>query len=70
MSINTLVPLRRSPDQAVVAGVLAGFARKTGWDLTVLRVAFVALTVLTAFHGAIVYGLFWLFMPIRQPGDL
>ena len=57
-------PLQRSRDDRVIAGVLGGIARRYGWDPTLLRVAYVLLSILSAaFPGILVYLILWLLMP-------
>lgn len=55
--------LVRPPDR-MIAGVVSGIAHYFGWPTTRTRVAFVALSVLSAgFPGIVVYLLLWLVMP-------
>lgn len=57
-------PLHRSMSNAMLAGVCSGLARWLGWDVTLVRVLYVAAAVLSAaFPGAIVYLVLWLVMP-------
>jgi len=56
-------PLRRRPDQALGGGVAAAVAARTGLELSVVRLAFVALTPLTGGFVTAVYLLAWLIMP-------
>ncbi|CAN5157963.1 PspC domain-containing protein [soil metagenome] len=59
--------LRRSRTESVIAGVLGGIARYFGWDLTVVRVAYVIGSVLSAaFPGTIVYIILWIIMPLEE----
>ena len=39
----------------MIAGVCAGFAEYFGWEVSVTRIAYTALTVFTAFSGLIIY---------------
>lgn len=56
--------LERSRHDRMIAGVLGGFARRLGWNSTLLRVVFVLVSVLSAaFPGIIVYAIAWLLMP-------
>ncbi len=52
----------------MLAGVCAGFADFLGWDVTLLRVAYVLLTFLTVFSGVFVYLLLWILMPVAVQG--
>jgi phage shock protein C len=58
------VPLSRSLDDRMIAGVLGGLARRLGWDPTWLRIGYVLLSVLSAaFPGILVYLVMWLLIP-------
>ncbi|MGL1887997.1 MAG: PspC domain-containing protein [Reichenbachiella sp.] len=55
--------LKRSSDK-VFAGVLGGVADYLGWDPTILRLAYVLMTVMSiGFPGIIVYLVLWFLMP-------
>jgi signal transduction histidine kinase len=55
-------PLRRSPDDRLAGGVAAGLASRTGFDVTVVRFAFV-LAALASGAGVAFYVLAWLLVP-------
>jgi len=56
-------PLRKSNDR-MIAGVCGGLANWFGWDTTVVRVAYVLLSVLSAgFPGLLVYIILAIVMP-------
>lgn len=56
--------LERSRHDRMIAGVLGGFARRLGWNSTLLRVVFVLVSILSAaFPGILVYLIAWLLMP-------
>jgi phage shock protein C len=56
--------LQRSRNDKVIAGVIGGLAHRFGVSSTTLRIAYVALSVLSAaFPGIIVYLLLWVIMP-------
>ena len=55
--------LCRDPDHAIVAGVLAGFARRLDIDPIILRVAFVVVVVASGGLALIAYGVAWATMP-------
>jgi phage shock protein C len=56
-------PLRKSNDR-MIAGVCGGLANWFGWDPTVVRVAYVLLSVLSAgFPGLLVYIILAIVMP-------
>lgn len=64
-------PLRRSRDKRVIAGVMGGIAEHFDLDVTLLRVIYVLVSILSAaFPGAIVYLLLWLLIPARRSGDV
>ena len=57
-------PLRRSRRQRMIAGVCGGLADWLGWDVTLVRVLYVVVSVLSAaFPGILVYVILWLVMP-------
>jgi len=48
----------------MIAGVMAAIADRFGFDVTLVRVAYVVVSVLSAaFPGLIIYGLLWLVIP-------
>jgi signal transduction histidine kinase/phage shock protein PspC (stress-responsive transcriptional regulator) len=55
--------LRRDPDDAVIAGVCSGIARRLGVDPAVPRVGFVVVAIGTSGIGALAYLLLWVLMP-------
>jgi len=58
--------LRRSKDK-ILAGVCGGIANYLGWDLTLVRVAYVSLSVFTAgFPGFFLYLILWAIMPVEE----
>ena len=56
-------PLRRGQDDRLAGGVAAGLAARTGFDVTVIRIAFVVATVLSGGFVALLYLLAWLLVP-------
>jgi phage shock protein PspC (stress-responsive transcriptional regulator) len=57
-------PLKRSRDQGLIAGVVAGLARYFNVDVTLLRVIYVVVSVLSvAFPGILVYLILWFVVP-------
>jgi phage shock protein C len=55
--------LKRSSDR-IIAGVCGGLAEWLGWDATLVRIIYIAVSVLSAaFPGIIVYLILWLVMP-------
>lgn len=57
--------LERSNNR-LLGGVCAGIAETFDWDITAVRIAYVLLTLFTAFSGTIVYLLLWIIMPPKQ----
>lgn len=56
--------LRRSRSDRVIAGVISGIARYFGFDVTLARVLYVILSVISvAFPGILVYIILWVIMP-------
>lgn len=56
--------LTRSTDDRWLAGVCGGLAKHWGWPSGRVRIAYVAVSVLSAaFPGILVYLLLWLVMP-------
>jgi phage shock protein PspC (stress-responsive transcriptional regulator) len=48
----------------MIAGVCGGLAEWLGWDATLVRVLYVAISILSvAFPGILVYIVLWLLMP-------
>jgi len=59
-------PLMRVRDGALIAGVCGGIAKWLGWDPTLVRFAYVVLSLLSAgFPGILVYILLWILMPLE-----
>lgn len=57
------MPLKRSGN-SMIAGVCAGIAEWLGWDPTVVRIAYVLISVFSAaFPGILVYVILWIVMP-------
>ena len=50
----------------LLGGVCAGIAETFDWDITAVRIAYVLLTLFTAFSGTLVYLLLWIIMPPKQ----
>ena len=57
-------PLRRGGDDRLAGGVAAGLAARTGFDATVVRIAFVLATLATGGFALVVYVLAWLLVPL------
>ena len=58
------VPLRRSRTERMIAGVCAGLAHHFGLDVTLVRVLYVLVSILSvAFPGILVYLVLWIVIP-------
>ncbi|HKI03271.1 MAG TPA: PspC domain-containing protein [Thermoanaerobaculia bacterium] len=61
------MPLYRSRRNKMIAGVCGGIADFLGWDPTVVRIAYVLVSVLSVvFPGTIAYIVLWAVMP-KEP---
>jgi phage shock protein PspC (stress-responsive transcriptional regulator) len=61
-------PVRRSATNKMIGGVLGGIAEWLGWDPSVVRVAYILVTVFSGcVLGVVAYAALWLFMP-SEPG--
>lgn len=59
----TSARLVRSRDR-ILGGVCGGLANWLGWDVTIVRIAYVLISILSAaFPGTIVYIILWVIMP-------
>ncbi len=57
-------PLRRSRSQRMIAGVCGGIAEWWGWDVKLVRVLYVLVSVFSAaFPGILVYIILWVLLP-------
>jgi phage shock protein C len=58
------MPLQLSNRNKMIAGVCGGLADWLGWDVTLVRVLYVVVSVLSvAFPGILVYLILWALMP-------
>jgi phage shock protein C len=58
------MPLYRSRKHKIIAGVCGGLAEWLGWDPTVVRIAYVVVSIASvAFPGIIAYIVLWMVMP-------
>jgi phage shock protein PspC (stress-responsive transcriptional regulator) len=58
------MPLLRTRNDKVLAGVCGGLARWLGWNSTTVRVLYVLVSILSAgFPGTLVYIALWILMP-------
>lgn len=57
------MPFKRSRN-SMIAGVCGGLAEWLGWDPTVVRIAYVIISIFSAaFPGILVYIIMWIIMP-------
>ena len=58
------MPLQRSTRSRMIAGVCGGIAEWLGWDPTIVRILYIAISVMSvAFPGLLAYGVLWIVMP-------
>lgn len=57
-------PLRRDPQAGILGGVCAGIAAQLGFDVALVRIAFVALTFAGGI-GLVLYALLWALVPVQ-----
>ena len=58
------MPLHRSRQHRILAGVCGGIADWLGWSPTVVRILFVVISIASAaFPGILAYIILWLVMP-------
>jgi len=56
--------LHRSRRNRMIAGVCGGLAEALGWDVTMVRILYVLLSILSAgFPGTLVYIVLWVVVP-------
>lgn len=59
--------LHRSKNDRVIAGVCAGLAEWLGWEVSMVRLLYVLISIFSAaFPGFIVYIILWVVMPEKQ----
>jgi signal transduction histidine kinase len=58
-------PLRREIDGALLGGVAAGIAKRTGFDVGVIRAVIVVAALATTGFGAAIYVVAWLLIPAQ-----
>jgi phage shock protein PspC (stress-responsive transcriptional regulator) len=62
--MSTNGTLRRSRNQRILAGVCGGIADWLGWDVGMVRILYVLVSIFTAaFPGTLVYVILWVVMP-------
>lgn len=61
---NPSNPLRRSRSHRIIAGVCGGLAEWLGWDVTLVRILYVVVSIVSAgFPGILAYIILWVVMP-------
>jgi len=67
--VNGSNPLRRSRRHRMIAGVCGGLAEWLGWDVKLVRILYVVVSILSAaFPGILVYVILWIAMPEAPAG--
>ena len=57
-------PLQRSRTDRMIAGVCGGIAKWLAWDVTLVRVLYVVVSIFSvAFPGLLTYIILWIIMP-------
>ncbi len=57
-------PLRRSRKHRLIAGVCGGLAEWLGWNVTLVRILYVVISIASAaFPGILAYLILWILMP-------
>ena len=60
--------LRRSREKRMIAGVIGGLSDRFDLNVTMLRVVYVVVSILSAaFPGLLVYLLLWIVVPLEPP---
>ena len=60
-------PLRRSRKHRILGGVCGGLAEWLGWNVTLVRFLFVAVSLISVgFPGTIVYIILWIVTPLED----
>ena len=69
MSADAARPgLRRSSEKRMIAGVVGGLAERFDLNVTMLRIVYVVVSILSvAFPGILVYLLLWIIVPLEPP---
>jgi phage shock protein C len=58
------MPVQRSRNDRIIAGVCGGFAKTLGWSPTSVRILYVIVSILSAaFPGTLAYIILWIVMP-------
>ena len=62
-------PLQRSRTDRMIAGVCGGIAKWLAWDVTLVRVLYVVVSIFSvAFPGLLTYIILWIIMP-EEPAE-
>jgi phage shock protein PspC (stress-responsive transcriptional regulator) len=60
--------LRRSREKRMIAGVIGGLSERYDLNVTMLRILYVVVSILSAaFPGILVYLLLWIIVPLEPP---
>lgn len=59
------MPLYRSSRHKIIADVCGGLAKWLGWDVTLVRVLYVVVSIVSVgFPGILAYIILWILMPM------
>jgi phage shock protein PspC (stress-responsive transcriptional regulator) len=56
------IPVKRSKNNRIIGGVIAGFCEKYDWNPTIARILYIILTPTSWFAGIPIYLILWLLM--------
>jgi phage shock protein PspC (stress-responsive transcriptional regulator) len=61
--------LYRSEDKMMIAGIAGGLSDYFGFDVSVIRIIFVLLTIFGGGSGLIIYIAMWIIVPLKSDID-
>lgn len=65
--VDTRAPLRRSRSNRMIAGVVAGLAEYFDIDVSLARIGYILVSILSAaFPGILVYLIMWIVIPSEE----
>ena len=58
------MPLQRSRKNKIIAGVCGGLAESLGWDVTLVRIVYILLSIFSiGFPNILIYVILWIVIP-------
>lgn len=61
--------LYRNPSDKLIGGVCGGMAEFVGWDATLVRILWIAMTIITGGGGVLAYIALWILLPVGTVAD-